>query len=38
MSAASPNRSYAVPSKPEICMRRPAQDNVNPSDKNIAKC
>jgi hypothetical protein len=27
-----------VPSKPEICMRRPAQDNVNPSDKNIAKC
>jgi hypothetical protein len=36
-SATSQNRSHAVPWKPEICMERPAQDNVNPCDKNIAK-
>jgi hypothetical protein len=37
MSAASPDRSHAVPLKPGICMKRPAQDNVNPCDNNIAK-
>ncbi len=33
----SPNRSHAEPWKPGICMRKPAQYNVNPCDNNIAK-
>ena len=37
MRAASPIRSYAVPWMPEICMERPAQDNVTQCDKNCAK-